>query len=134
MTGWGKTKATGRDNGPRAIDNTVNKGSAVLQVLTPIYVMDKARCAALPDYVGKLSPGSVCVGGREAGKDSCGGDSGGPLTRAQGREKVLVGLVSWGVGCGLKGVPGIYTETGQYLAWIERAKRSAAAGQVTPVG
>ncbi|WP_415643574.1 serine protease [Sphingomonas antarctica] len=133
VTGWGKTKVTGRNDGQLARDGTVNKGSPILQVLSPLYVMDKAQCAQLPDYAGRLSSGSMCVGAREAGKDSCSGDSGGPLTRVQGRDKVLVGLVSWGVGCGLQGVPGIYTDTSQYLSWIERAKR-VPAGTVTPVG
>jgi len=64
-----------------------------------------------------LHPGSVCAGG-EAGKDACSGDGGGPLVCQVGDSMELAGLVSWGVGCGKQGVPGVYTNIAAYVHWI----------------
>ena len=55
------------------------------------------------------------------GKDACFGDSGGPLI-ARGRNPesdVLLGIVSWGNGCGIANFPGIYSRVSTYNAWIQ---------------
>ena len=46
------------------------------------------------------------------------GDSGGPLVCEFNKTWVQVGIVSWGIGCGRKGYPGIYTEVSYYRNWI----------------
>jgi len=51
----------------------------------------------------------LAAGGVE-GKDTCYGDSGGPLTiECTDKPAKLVGLTSWGHECALAGVPGLYT-------------------------
>jgi len=64
----------------------------------------------------------MCAGNvEEGGIDSCQGDSGGPLTKHYPKMDItrLVGVVSWGVGCGLKGFPGVYTKVDKYVSWLK---------------
>ncbi|GLV41089.1 uncharacterized protein CBL_04613 [Carabus blaptoides fortunei] len=49
-------------------------------------------------------------------KDSCQGDSGGPLVA----NNKLIGIVSWGRGCGVAKYPGVYTRVSQVRAWIDQ--------------
>jgi trypsin len=49
------------------------------------------------------------------GKDSCFGDSGGPLLD---HDSFQVGIVSWGFGCADDAYPGVYTRVSAYLDWI----------------
>ena len=53
----------------------------------------------------------VCAGYDGGGRDSCNGDSGGPLLVPDGSSRLQVGVVSWGYGCALPGLPGVYAET-----------------------
>ncbi|MCL4134056.1 UNVERIFIED_CONTAM: hypothetical protein GTU68_046427 [Idotea baltica] len=74
------------------------------------------------DYT--LHPGMLCAGG-EPERDACKGDGGGPLScRDRDGQYVLTGIVSWGIGCGQPGVPGIYVNVEYYVGWIREMTES----------
>jgi secreted trypsin-like serine protease len=106
VSGWGKTSDD--DDAPT---------NAHLDSVT----IHTVGCEWDPVYKGQTTSDNLC--GFAKGKDACQGDSGGPLIRATG-SPVLVGIVSWGQGCGEH--PGVYVriDRNHYLDWIKRtAKR-----------
>ncbi|WP_338599237.1 serine protease [Saccharopolyspora sp. SCSIO 74807] len=86
--GWGRTTEYGSTSDTlRSADVPINS--------------DEQCRNTYPEYDGTTM---VCAGLPEGGRDACTGDSGGPLV-AEGR---LVGVVSYGAGCGRPGAPGVY--------------------------
>jgi len=67
-----------------------------------------------------FSPNTVCAGFTNGTKDTCQGDSGGPMTFFDQRKGavVLLGVTSWGEGCAREGLPGFYTDVGEFRGFI----------------
>jgi secreted trypsin-like serine protease len=85
-------------------------------------VWDNEECA--PIFV--VGNSSVCAGGA-AGKDACVGDEGAPLVKEKGRgdlDDILIGLSSWGSGCGGQGVPGVYSRVSAAIEWINSVTKT----------
>ncbi|XP_068619702.1 protein masquerade [Battus philenor] len=74
---------------------------------------------AVTEKVFILPSSSFCAGGEE-GNDACQGDGGGPLVCQDDGFYELVGLVSWGFGCGRQDVPGVYVKVSSFIGWINQ--------------
>lgn len=112
VAGWGRTEYETRSS---------------IKLRVSVEGVDNGRCGsvykgAVPQQV--IIDSQMCAGG-SSNRDSCSGDSGGPL---MGQYKdnygnsywYAVGVVSFGPKtCGLRGWPGVYTRISKFLDWIE---------------
>uniref|UniRef100_A0A8C8SAT0 Peptidase S1 domain-containing protein n=1 Tax=Pelusios castaneus TaxID=367368 RepID=A0A8C8SAT0_9SAUR len=113
VTGWGATDSDVSLPPPKTLQEV------------QVQLIDTAACNALynidPDpKIGRdpVKPNMICAGDAKGHKDSCKGDSGGPLTCDSNGTWFLLGIVSWGDGCGQPNRPGVYIRTVPYGEWI----------------
>jgi len=106
ITGWGTLT-----EGGFGLPNVLHK------VTVPV-VSDEDCNAAYSANGYTVADSMICAGLEEGGKDSCQGDSGGPMITGEAGSEVVVGVVSWGIGCARKGYPGVYTEVAYFVDWI----------------
>uniref|UniRef100_A0AAY4CGD0 Peptidase S1 domain-containing protein n=2 Tax=Denticeps clupeoides TaxID=299321 RepID=A0AAY4CGD0_9TELE len=105
ITGWGN----------------INSGVSLpapenLQEVRAPLVESSACQSAYAQQAISITNNMLCAG--QGGKDSCQGDSGGPMVNHNGTQWIQVGVVSFGIGCGLSEYPGIYTKVANYQSWI----------------
>ncbi|VVC30609.1 Hypothetical protein CINCED_3A011857 [Cinara cedri] len=128
-TGWGKTvtynnftisKKTTSGN----IKTIGHYEVSILKKVTiPIVPNDKCMEALKSTRLGPkfvLHDSFVCAGG-EKGKDACKGDGGSPLfcpSKHDPDNLVQVGIVSWGISCGVENIPGVYVNVAVFQKWI----------------
>ncbi|KAM9043476.1 tissue-type plasminogen activator [Megaptera novaeangliae] len=83
-----------------------------------------SRCTSQYLFNRTVTNNMLCAGDTRSGgdqanlHDACQGDSGGPLVCMKDDHMTLVGIISWGLGCGQKGIPGVYTKVTNYLDWV----------------
>lgn len=108
--GWGRTETAGASN---------------IKLKVDLDIFDWNRCSTIYRRSGiALQDTQMCAGGTR-GKDTCSGDSGGPLMKHIQNSVFLYGIVSFGPNkCGTKDVPGVYTNVPKYIGWIEKNVRN----------
>lgn len=106
VIGWGQLSENRRGN-----------VSQLREAEMPIVRHQTCRAAYSGD-VGIVEDAMICAGTPSGDKDSCYGDSGGPLFVSSGQEYVQAGVVSFGKECGLANVPGVYARVASYHDWI----------------
>lgn len=90
----------------------------LLQAELPLVALDECKSK---HHLGiSLDEHNLCAGYPEGGKGACKGDSGGPLVAKQsdGRWREI-GVVSWGEGCGMPDLPGVFTRVSAFASWIK---------------
>ncbi|RLU16063.1 hypothetical protein DMN91_011821 [Ooceraea biroi] len=109
VAGWGKTE-------------TRSSSNVKLKLSLPL--VSDSQCDQTYNNAGvRLGYGQICAGGQR-GKDSCRGDSGGPLMALERLSDrtgkwSAVGVVSFGPSpCGMQGWPGVYTKVQDFVPWI----------------
>lgn len=111
VTGWGKN----------AFGHQGEYQSVLKEVDLPVVANGACEHALRQTRLGahyRLHAGFMCAGG-EPGKDACEGDGGSPLVCDVAGVWKVAGLVSWGIGCGQPGVPGVYASVPFHRPWID---------------
>ncbi|XP_062523887.1 complement C2-like isoform X2 [Corticium candelabrum] len=120
VAGWGATER--RELG----GNSSAKSTAMKELHLPI--ADKTICinSTSPQFQSDVTNYTVCAGDGTGNNDACDGDSGGPLFTKRNKEKeidddsyVVVGIVSWGEGCGQPRKYGIFAHLLNLMDWVK---------------
>lgn len=105
VTGWG------------VVDDARTASRTLKGVTVPMQTT--LNCNAQEAYAGRVTGAMFCAGRIEGGQDSCQGDSGGPASATIAGKRRLVGIVSWGDGCGKPKRYGVYTRVSMFGKWID---------------
>lgn len=107
VSGWGKE------------DLQSSRYSSALNVIK-VPLVDSDACRRQMTH--NVTANMLCAGVVGQRMDACEGDSGGPMVTLYRHTWFLLGLVSWGEGCGDLDKLGIYTKVSNYLDWINQVR------------
>ncbi|XP_051019322.1 LOW QUALITY PROTEIN: vitamin K-dependent protein C [Acomys russatus] len=107
VTGWGYQSDREKDG---------RRNRTFILTFIRIPVAPRNECMEVMNNV--VSENMLCAGILGDRRDACDGDSGGPMVVFFRGTWFLVGLVSWGEGCGELNNFGVYTKVSRYLEWI----------------
>ncbi|KAI1285806.1 Transmembrane protease serine 6 [Halotydeus destructor] len=100
ISGWGKLYSQGPQ--PRKLMETT--------------VTQRTQQYCSRRYGSKYTSKQLCANG--VGRDVCNGDSGGPLMYNASGKTFVVGIVSYGMICGMLPFPAVFTRTSDYVDFI----------------
>jgi hypothetical protein len=146
ITGWGTMRPMKKLHGldvdfqterPVRFGDPVYYTDRLMEIEIPL--VDEANCQEANAVALKgtaamvIDARTICAGLEEGGKDSCKGDSGGPVVARDDRGRfVQVGIVSWGIACGLGNGYGVNTRVSAFETWIRSTAGLRPAVPVTP--
>ena len=113
------------------INSKTSEMATELQEVEVKYISNE-NCKKVSGYVkghnepisltNSITDSMICA--KDHQEDACQGDSGGPLivtgSPTQGAGDLLVGVVSWGIGCAHEHFPGIYARVSKQIGWINK--------------
>jgi len=110
VTGWGRRSEYGQ------ISTILRE--VQLPIISNKQCMSMYRSSGQNEWIPNIF---LCAGTARGGRDSCEGDSGGPLVvKSSNGRYTLAGVISWGIGCGDRNRPGVYTRISEFRSWIKR--------------
>lgn len=102
----------------RAIGWGVSESGSSSDVLREVDVTLQTNNVCSRAYPRIFNRTMLCAGEKEGGKDTCGGDSGGPIFYQKDGRSYFIGNTSWGDGCAQPERYGVYTFARAFLPWI----------------
>ncbi|XP_059166149.1 serine protease 1-like [Physella acuta] len=114
ISGWGDVDRKNMD-----FWGDGNSPDVLMEAEAPI--INDTTCEDVLRRAGALTfrkKSMVCAGHLSGKMDTCQGDSGGPLVCRVDDVYTVLGVTSWGRGCGQPNAPGVYARVKTYSRWI----------------
>ncbi|KAL9695195.1 hypothetical protein quinque_014480 [Culex quinquefasciatus] len=101
-----------------AASNAANAPVNVLQRFLPMNINDRDLCNQATMHAGRVRDGMICAGNTAASNNAapCNGNLGTGLFC----NRELVGILSFGVNCGVANNPPVFTQVRNYNRWIDQ--------------
>ncbi|XP_018359333.1 PREDICTED: trypsin-3-like [Trachymyrmex cornetzi] len=100
VTGWNRTRGTSSPSGAQL-------------ATAAVAIVNQRTCEAMMPSYKPLSEDMLCANATRP-SERCQGDLGAPLVS----EQMLIGILSYGLGCETRIHPDVYTRVSSYLSWI----------------
>lgn len=124
IAGWGDTESKAPKSKPEHLlttDLVLTNGEQCMEIFAKKLQKVRNQYHSYKDFICADYHGE---------RDACQGDSGSSLLQYADGKAVAVGIVSYGLGCATKGVPGVYTRTSSLMPWIKEITKNKEKAKV----